>query len=109
MRPLLVLLVLLLAAVAAWGAVAAASDSDDDDAIYDRVRQRLYNDAEVKGYNITIEVKNGVVTLSGTVASEKIRNKAEKITRKVSGVKQVINKLEIGQAKPSSVRRTGNS
>ncbi len=96
------LLVSLLVALAAWGARAAPSaSSPDDDAIYDRVRQRLYNDPDVKGYNITIEVKNGVVTLNGTVASEKIRNKAEKLSRKVSGVKQVVNKLEVGEEKPA--------
>lgn len=92
---------LLLLATLGWGGVAAAS-SPDDDAIYDRVRQRLYNDPDVKGYNIDIQVKNGVVTLAGTVTSEKVRNKAERLTRKVSGVKQVINKLQVGEGRPSS-------
>lgn len=101
-RPRLVLAVLLLATLAAWGA--AAADPVDDDTIYDRVRQRLYNDPDVKGYNIGIQVRDGVVTLTGTVASEKIRSKAEKISRKVSGVKQVINKLQVGEEKPNAER-----
>ena len=92
MRLLSFLCVLLLLAV-----VVAA----DDDAIYDLVRKRLYDDPEVKGYNINIEVRDGVVTLNGRVASEKIRARAEKITRKVSGVKKVINKLQVGEEKPA--------
>ena len=87
---LLAILVLVTAAAAA-----------DDDTIYDLVRRRLYDDPDVKGANLAIEVHNGVVTLTGRVASEKIKAKAEKITRKVSGVKKVVNKLEVGPDKPT--------
>ena len=97
---------LLLLAVAAAAAPSTSlppqrSSSQDDDAIFDRVRQRLYNDPDVKAHNLTITVKEGAVTLDGWVTSEKIRSKAEKITRKVPGVKKVINNLRVGEEKPS--------
>ena len=71
----------------------------DDDAIYDQVNRKLNNDVDVHG-KVKIEVKNSVVTLTGTVSSEKIRAKAEKITKKVPGVKEVVNKVQIGEAPP---------
>lgn len=73
----------------------------DDDTIYDLVRKRLYEDPDVKGANLTIEVHNGAVTLRGRVTSERIKAKAEKITRKVNGVKKVVNELEVGPDKPA--------
>ncbi len=68
-----------------------------DDAIFDNVRIRLASDREVKGggENFKVDVKNGVVTLSGTVESQRQKDKAAKLTKKVKGVKQVINNLEI--------------
>ena len=92
MRWLTVLCILLLV---------TATVAADDDAIYDLVRRRLYDDPDIKGYNINIEVRDGVVTLTGRVTSEKLRAKAEKITRKVSGVKKVLNKLQVGEEKPA--------
>ncbi len=92
-------LFLLLVPLAGTGWAVAAGAADDD-TLYDRVRQRLYNDPDVKGHNIAIQVRGGVVTLTGTVASEKIRNKAEKVAHKVSGVKKVVNKLQVAAEKP---------
>lgn len=72
----------------------------DDDAIFDLVRQKLYDDPDVKGHNLTISVKSGVVTLEGRVSTEKFKAKAEKLTRKVQGVKNVVNKLQVAQDVP---------
>ena len=72
----------------------------DDDLIFDQVRQKLNNDPDVKGAKLQIDVKDGVVTLKGSVASEKYKAKAEKLTRKVAGVKDVVNQLTVDAAKP---------
>lgn len=72
----------------------------DDDAIFDKVRQRLNNDPDVKGSRLEIDVKNGVVTLKGAVTSEQFKVKAEKLTRKVAGVKDVVNQLTVESLKP---------
>lgn len=82
-------------------AVPALSEKKvDDGLITDRVRQRLFSDPEIKGYTVDVETKNGVVTLTGTVESERAKTKADKITRKVSGVKSVVNKLRIEGPRP---------
>lgn len=79
-------------------AVAAAQQSVSDDQIYDLVRRRLAGDPDVKGGALDITVADGVVTLRGAVKSEKARKKAEKLTRKVKGVKNVINQVVVKPA-----------
>src|SRR5690242_6603698 len=44
---------------------------------------------------ISVKVDNGVATLKGTVNSAEKKAKAEEITSKVSGVKSVVNNLEV--------------
>ena len=67
----------------------------NDDTITDQVRIKLADDPVVKGGALNVEVKQGVVTLSGAVELDKQKEKAEKVARKVKGVKQVVNNIEI--------------
>jgi hyperosmotically inducible protein len=78
-------------AAGAW----AAEKHVSDDQLYDNVRRKLANDADVKGGALEVDVKDGVVTLRGKVETEKQKAKATKLTRKVSGVKQVNNELAV--------------
>jgi len=71
-----------------------------DDAIYDNVINKLASDPIVKGGALKVDVKNGVVTLSGPVATERQKDKATKVTKKVKGVKEVVNNISI-QERPS--------
>jgi hyperosmotically inducible protein len=73
----------------------AAEKHVSDDQLYDNVRRKLANDADVKGGALIVDVKDGVVTLRGKVETEKQKEKATKLTRKVSGVKQVNNELAV--------------
>ncbi len=84
------LLLILALAVSAF-----AQGTPSDDKIYDMVRQRLANDPDVKGAGFEVTVKNGAVTLKGTVHDERARDKAEKIAKKVKGVTSVTNQLKI--------------
>ncbi len=67
----------------------------DDDRIYDEVRRKLANDLDVKGAGIDVAVKNGVVTLSGKVHTERGKEKADKLTKKIKGVSSVQNNLVV--------------
>jgi osmotically-inducible protein OsmY len=76
--------------------VALAADKPvSDDLIYDLVRQKLAGDQVVKGGALDVEVKSGVVTLAGTVQSEKQKGKAERLAHKVKGVKSVVNQIKV--------------
>ena len=91
------LLVMLALARGVW----AAEKHVSDDQLYDLVRRKLADDAVVKGGAIEVDVKDGVVTLSGKVEYDQQKVKAEKLTKKIAGVKQVENKLEVvGKGNP---------
>jgi hyperosmotically inducible protein len=73
----------------------AADKPVSDDAIYDKVRISLASDIDVKGGGLKVDVKEGVVTLSGDVENEMQKDKAARIAKKVKGVKKVVNKIEV--------------
>ena len=73
----------------------AADKPVSDDTIYDKVRIALASDIDVKGGNLKVDVKEGVVTLAGTVESPGQKDKAEHIAKKVKGVKKVVNNIEV--------------
>jgi osmotically-inducible protein OsmY len=66
-----------------------------DDFLVDTIRSKLAADQVVKGGAIEVIVKDGAVTLRGTVEEERQKSKAEKIAKKVSGVKSVVNEIKI--------------
>jgi osmotically-inducible protein OsmY len=72
-----------------------AQKSVSDDAIFDDVRRKLASDPDVRGGALDVQVKAGVVTLQGRVHTEKGRQKATSLTKKVKGVKGVDNKLKL--------------
>lgn len=76
-------------------AAATAKDPPTDDLLYDRVIRRLANDPDLKTTAIEVTVKDRQVSLRGQVESDKLRQRAERTTRKVEGVKKVINELRI--------------
>ena len=82
--------------LAALPVVAAAADPDvSDDALYDMVRRRLANDADVKGGAIQVEVSKGVVTLKGSVDTAKQKERAGTLVKRINGVRKVENDLTV--------------
>jgi hyperosmotically inducible periplasmic protein len=75
--------------------VLAAGKPVTDDFISDTIRTKLAADQVVKGGAIEVIVKDGAVTLKGSVEEPAQRNKAEKIAKKVNGVKSVANEIQI--------------
>jgi hypothetical protein len=60
--------------------------------------QAAKQDGSLKGFSIDLSVEEGQVWLSGRVASEQQQAQALDIARRIPGVKQVVNDLEIGGA-----------
>ena len=77
--------------------VLAASKPVSDDFLVDTIRQKLAADQVVKGGAIEVIVKDGAVTLRGKVEEERQKSKAEKIAKRVSGVKSVVNQITLAQ------------
>lgn len=62
--------------------------------LFTQARAAINNDADLKAANVVVDVKEGVVTLSGTVASAALKSKAEELARGV-GPKDVKNQLKV--------------
>jgi hyperosmotically inducible periplasmic protein len=79
-------------------AISAAGQKagNSDDRISDQVRMRLATDQDVKGGALDVFVKDGVVTIKGRVDTEKGKNRATRLAKKVKGVKDVDNQLIVG-------------
>ena len=85
-----------LVALVLWLAPAAAQKkANSDDALVDQVRLQLTKDPIVNGGALTVDAKNGVVTIRGKVRTERARQKAEKLAKKVKGVKSIDNQLKV--------------
>lgn len=72
-----------------------AQSGSADDRIYDQVRLKLASHPDVKGGAIEVKVEDGVVTLQGSVRTQKARDKAQGLAGKIKGVKKVINELKV--------------
>lgn len=67
----------------------------DDSWIGSKVKAKLLSDPEVNGFNIDVDVEQGVVTLSGVVKSPGQRVEAEKLARNTKGVREVRNLIKV--------------
>ena len=67
----------------------------DDTTITTRVKTAMLNDPAVGGLGIDVDTFKGVVTLSGRVRSENERTQAITLARRVNGVAEVKDALQI--------------
>ena len=72
--------------------------SRSDAQIASEVQSKINSDSNIPTKEITVGVGNGVVTLSGTVASEFERTAAGNDASQVEGVKTVANDLQVASA-----------
>jgi hyperosmotically inducible periplasmic protein len=73
----------------------SAGATVDDAAVTTRVKSALIMAPDLQGLSIDVDTTNNVVTLSGTVASDSLREQAEQLTRGVDGVREVRNDLTV--------------
>ncbi len=85
---------LMLAAVVSVGFLLGQGNPKDDK-IYDQVRMKLAESADVNGGGIEVIVKDGAVTLKGKVLRERQKEKATHVAHKVKGVKSVDNQIVV--------------
>lgn len=67
-----------------------------DSSITAKINMEMANDAAVKARNIDVDTIDGRVLLTGMVDSEWEAERAVEIARKIPGVKEVKNNLQIG-------------
>ena len=66
-----------------------------DAALTSAVKAKLLGDTKVGGLKIDVDTTNGIVTLSGTVASKSEADEAVRLARTTAGVRDVVNDLRV--------------
>ena len=66
-----------------------------DAQLHDSVQRQLQWDPEIDAKDIAVTASDGVITLTGFVHSYAAKLAAERATRKVLGVKAVVNELDV--------------
>jgi len=84
-------------------------NSDNDKAITSKVEDKLQSDSQLKGSMISVDTKDGEVTLKGVVKSQADIIRTAELAHYVDGVKQVDNTLETEKAYSSSSSHYGLS
>jgi osmotically-inducible protein OsmY len=84
--------------ILASGLWAAQKPPLNDGEISTKVQLKLAEDTTVKGGGIAVDVKDGVVTLAGKVEKPNQKAKAEKLAKRVPGVKSVVNNIVVTHA-----------
>jgi osmotically-inducible protein OsmY len=76
-------------------AVSKTGEVISDSWITTKVKSKFVGEDALKHSHITVNTKDNVVTLTGTVASEAGRARAIEIAKKTDGVKDIVDKLTI--------------
>jgi len=73
----------------------SAGAAVDDAAVTTKVKSALIMAPDLNGLSVNVDTSNNVVTLSGTVGSDNLRQQAEQVAKGVDGVKGVRNDLTV--------------
>lgn len=68
-----------------------------DAGITTAVKSKLAADTTVKAYEIDVDTRNNVVTLTGEVQSSAAKDQALKLARETDGVRDVVDRLQVGE------------
>ena len=87
-----------LIALALLAASCSRIGSRSDAQVASDVQNKINGDSSIPDKQLNINANNGVVTLTGTVASDAARNAAANDAAQIEGVKTVVNNLEVASA-----------
>jgi hypothetical protein len=79
-----------------------------DDRIREEVSDRLTDDHAVDASNMTVQVQDGEVTLTGTVPNREQKRRAEDLAEAISGVREVTNNLRVNRVGEWQSQETGS-
>ena len=80
---------------ATGGSTMPAESVNMDSTIQDAVDKRITDDPEISTLGITATVLNGKVMLVGTVKTEEMKTRIERMVKQVKGVKEVDNQISV--------------
>jgi len=80
---------------AGGGSTLPAESVNIDSTIQDAVDKRISDDPEISTLGITATVLNGKVMLVGTVKTEELKTRIERMVKQIKGVKEVDNQITV--------------
>ena len=83
----------------------AVDRSATDDVLFRTVQKQLLEDGDLKKVAIAARVSKGVVTLSGAVPDEKLRDRALEIAQAAPGVVRVESRIEVRGSEKKEAER----
>ena len=87
----------------------STTEAVDDSLIANKVTLALYSDKQVSGRGIAVEASQGIVELTGVVASAAEAQRAVQITQQVKGVKVVRSRLRVQEGRQEPASSTGKT
>ena len=84
--------------LAGCAAVGCTKRTASDQALKSDIQSKLYADSTTKAANISVDVKNGAVTLSGDVPSSDVELEAMKVANSTTGVAGVNDQMKVNSA-----------
>ena len=72
-----------------------AAAAVDDAAITAKVKTAVIGEPGLSALKIDVDTKDGVVTLTGTVDSAAMKDRAQQVAQSVSGVRSVVDNLVV--------------
>ena len=73
----------------------STEEAVDDNLLANKVKMAFYADKQVSGRQIVVEASQGVIQLSGAVASLPEAQRAVQLAQGIKGVKEVRNRLTV--------------
>jgi osmotically-inducible protein OsmY len=67
----------------------------DDSYLTTAVKTKLLGDISLKSFDVHVVTRNRIVTLSGTLPSDALRDEAVRVAKSVDGVVNVVSNLEV--------------
>jgi hyperosmotically inducible protein len=89
---------------AAAVAITVVSCAQTDQGISTAVKGKLVADSSVTASGVSVETKDGVVTLSGTIDSQMARAQAVQLAKETNGVRQVVDRMTVTEGVATSGR-----
>jgi hypothetical protein len=80
-----------------------------DDRIREDINERLTDHPDIDAFEIDVQVKNGEVTLTGTVEERYTKRMAEDVAENVSGVREIHNQLKVQSSAASQEQGSGRN
>jgi len=79
----------------AGGATAPAEPANIDSTVQAAIDKKLSDDPEISTLGITASVLNGKVMLLGTVKTEQMKTRVERMVKQIKGVKEIDNQISV--------------